>query len=388
MAFSHDLVDKILELEDIDSSSFILDPFLGSGTSLVTAKYRGINSVGIENHEFMYHIAKGKTSWFPPKMLKSIFKEVVEKTRRNWWKFNIKSYPDFVKKCYKEDFLKKLKSLWHYLGDYEDRYKDVFLVLMSSTLRDSLCVKGSLPYVRPKKRRKNPKSPIKAFRDNFEGVVEDLKLFKDRKFGNVETVFGDAKRIDNLVSRKFEFIITSPPYLNNVDYADHNRLELYFFDYANSWGDITEKVRSKLITASTTQVKTSNESEKSLRKKISQKIPSISKVLIQKLKEIRKEKSRRDYGKNYDYMVGTYFLEMKEHFENSLDVLKPEGKYYLVVGDSAPYGVHIRTDVLLARLAEEVGFDSKIFEIRERGGKFSPPQRHDKLLRESMIVLH
>ena len=54
-----------------------------------------------------------------------------------------------------------------------------------------------------------------------------------------------------------DLIVTSPPYLNNYDYADRTRLETYFWGIYESWADITREVRDNLIMAATTQVRMS-----------------------------------------------------------------------------------------------------------------------------------
>lgn len=51
-----------------------------------------------------------------------------------------------------------------------------------------------------------------------------------------------------------DHVFTSPPYLNNFDYSDRTRLELYFWGLAKNWKDITDRVRSKLMTSATTQI--------------------------------------------------------------------------------------------------------------------------------------
>ena len=46
--------------------------------------------------------------------------------------------------------------------------------------------------------------------------------------------------------------MTSPPYLNNFDFAEMARMELYFGRVAESWREITDLVRSKLFARTTT----------------------------------------------------------------------------------------------------------------------------------------
>ena len=70
-------------------------------------------------------------------------------------------------------------------------------------------------------------------------------------------------------------------------------------------------------------------------------------------------------------------------------VLKPKAKAIFVLGDSAPYGVHIPTDRLIGEIGCSVGFDSFSIEVlRKRGDKWkSNPQRHSIPLKESIVIL-
>jgi len=70
-------------------------------------------------------------------------------------------------------------------------------------------------------------------------------------------------------------------------------------------------------------------------------------------------------------------------------VLK-EGSYFiLILGDSAPYGIHVPTEVILGDLGKAIGFsDYDIEVLRGRGDKWKEnPQRHKVALRESILYL-
>ncbi len=62
---------------------------------------------------------------------------------------------------------------------------------------------------------------------------------------------------------------------------------------------------------------------------------------------------------------------------------------FIVIGDSAPYGVHIPTDTLLGEMAVELGFSSYTLKpLRVRGVKWKTLKyRHNKKLRESLLIL-
>src|SRR5690606_2984215 len=93
--------------------------------------------------------------------------------------------------------------------------------------------------------------------------------------------------------------------------------------------------------------------------------------------------------KSYDHLVSGYFNDIFQVLRDVYRVLKPGRRAIFVLGDSAPYGVHIPTDELIGRLGVAVGFSGYALEIlRTRGGKWKDnPQRHTVELRESIVTL-
>ena len=93
--------------------------------------------------------------------------------------------------------------------------------------------------------------------------------------------------------------------------------------------------------------------------------------------------------KSYDLLVTGYFNDIYQIVKDNFRVLKPGTEAYYILGDSAPYGVHIPTDELIGKIGVGLGFKSYDIEIlRARGGKWaSNPQRHSVPLRETIVKL-
>jgi hypothetical protein len=163
---------------------------------------------------------------------------------------------------------------------------------------------------------------------------------------------------------------------------------MYFWGDAKTWGDISEKVRTKLITSATTQI-ARTDPKYNLLDELKETCPNTSDFIqksVDELSELRKVKGGK---KSYDFMVAGYFNDMFQILKDVYRVLKPDTRALFVLGDSAPYGVYIPTDKIIGEIGVKIGFsDYKIEVLRTRGGKWKDnPQRHGVALRESIVTL-
>jgi len=157
---------------------------------------------------------------------------------------------------------------------------------------------------------------------------------------------------------------------------------------ALNWGDITENIRTKLMTSATTQINRSDPKyifSESFKAECSHEHAFLDKA-VNRLSELRLVKGGK---KSYDLMITGYFNDMYRIIKDNFRILRPGCKALYILGDSAPYGVHIPTDELIGRIGVAIGFKHyRIRILRERGGKWEKnPQRHDVDLRESIVTL-
>ncbi|MEM2145991.1 MAG: hypothetical protein QW279_11565, partial [Candidatus Jordarchaeaceae archaeon] len=83
-------------------------------------------------------------------------------------------------------------------------------------------------------------------------------------------------------------------------------------------------------------------------------------------------------------IVKKYFEDLYGAFEGVYKALKNNGRLVIVIGDSLIAGTYIPTDLLLARMCEQIGFNVEDIEIaRDRRSG----QRRDFKLRESIVTL-
>jgi hypothetical protein len=182
-------------------------------------------------------------------------------------------------------------------------------------------------------------------------------------------------------------IITSPPYLNNFDYADATRLEMYFWGIAHSWKEMTEAVRSDMIVATTQQTKRSLTF--SATEKLEHLCPRTASTVQDIAVVLREERAKRPRGKEYDQLVPSYFADLAQVLIRIRTYAAPRAPIALVLGDSAPYGIYVDTPSLLASIGQELGFECVLQKtLRHRGLRWhSNGVRHSIGLAEKLMLL-
>ena len=184
--------------------------------------------------------------------------------------------------------------------------------------------------------------------------------------------------------------ITSPPYLNNLDYGEVSKVHTHFFGTTESWGDITERVRKKLVTGATTHYVESQFSlSKFKRSSFYNQNKSVANGLLKRHIEIKRISADRAGKKSFHILMMLYFQDMYKVLLEIRRVLNQTGKAYLILGDSAPYGIFVPTTKILGKMALNAGFNNyRIHKIRTRGTKWkSLTHRHSMELSENVLVL-
>lgn len=393
--FSWKAVDYVLDMYRTRPGTTVYDPFMGTGTTLVVCKVRGCPSWGVEAHPFVWQVAAAKLHWdYDYARLRKVAEATVERARRLAPLRDSADpipVPELVRKCFSPLNLRRLVWLRDDVeSEVPSEFRGLFLVALACALRRASKAATGWPYIAPKKEIAE-RDGVESFAEQIRMMLDDLSLAAASGTSNAPAypILGDSRNSE-FPEGAFDLAFTSPPYLNNYDYADRTRLETYFLGQARSWREITEKVRSRLIVSATTQINRNDYDPHNLfSDDLREAAPTVYRELGEKvalLSRVRREKGGK---KSYDIMVAQYFNDMTGVFRDCLRCLRKGAPFVLILGDSAPYGVYIPTHEYLGQIALGLGFrDYQIDALRPRGGKWpGNPQRHHVPLSEVVLTI-
>lgn len=386
--FSALWIEKLIEEEKNNGRIRVLDPFCGSGTVLLEAETSNVQSIGIEAHPFISRIAKAKLLWWIDYRKFREYALAILKTARNL-SGEMKSYPSLIERCYTKVSLKRLDTLrraWLKTRDNSTLSELTWLALTTILRTCSSVGTAQWQYVLPNKAKAKVTDPYKAFEEKVHLMSYDMAVRQrsEHKY-KARLYWEDARKCSYVPNDWAQLIVTSPPYANNFDYADSTRLEQSFWGEIVNWGDLQRVSRKYLIRSCTQHIsKIKKETQSIINYPLLEPIRNELEVVCNKLNE---EKEKHGGKKPYHTMIAAYFKDMVDMWQALRKVAAKDATVCFVIGDSAPYGIHVPVERWLGELAISGGFRNYRFEkIRARNVKWKN-RKHRVPLHEGLLWL-
>jgi hypothetical protein len=345
----------------------VLDPFAGSATVLVQAQEEGISSIGVESHPFVAQVARVKTQIVNPEGLTEYFNGVLKRASKI--EPSVDGYSPLIRKCYPDESLQQLDQLKQaWLKCETGPKKDLVWLILASILRQCSPVgTANWQYILPNKSKARISYPLEAFKAKATQVALDCQ--NRRETHEAQLIQGDARNMIGVPDDWATLVITSPPYPNNFDYADATRLEMTFFGDVAGWGDLQDVVRRHLVRSCTQHVSPIVKTTAEIL--ASPELDPIREDIERVVGLLDAERHLHGGKKNYHTMIAAYFLDMAKVWIDLRRVTTADARVCFVIGDSAPYGIHVCVDEWMGKLAIKAGFESYMFtKTRDRNTKW------------------
>ncbi|MBU0586920.1 methyltransferase domain-containing protein [Candidatus Micrarchaeota archaeon] len=349
-AYSPECVHWALDKFKIKKGT-ILDPFCGIGTTLLSSKSAGLSAFGLDASPLAVFVSKTKTANYSKHDLEDIQSvlSLLFQTKippRFRWQFEL--FP--IQKAFPPANLRDILMIREKLLLVEnEKARNLLLLALISVLPMCSFVMKDGGVLRIKKKSVAPAKEM--FKKRAKKMLKEITSSKIND-PEPEVLLGDARAIP-YEAESFDTLITSPPYLNNIDYTKVYGLELSLLEL--DWKAAERTRKQSLRSFITSQSK-------------EEKIPEEAFDFAAKIP-----------------VAGTYFSDMEKVLSETHRVLKPNSSACFIVGNAVIHETHIPVDEILASIGERLGFESEIVVGLERIADVKP--RKIKT-RESAIIFH
>ncbi len=346
----------------------VVDPMAGSGTTIVASRLHGHRALGFDTDPLALLIAKAWSSDIDPDRLRLLATQVLKNAKRRYRSITAgKAYPKqadeetraFVRFWFDPTNRRQLAALSASIASVHDAAAQAVLWCAFSRMiitKDAgVSLAMDVSHSRPHKAYDiAPVTPFVRFPLAVEQILRASHFSEGEKLPKAAIRRGDARKIP-LKARTADLVITSPPYLNAIDYLRGHKLSLVWMGHSVL---TLRDLRSRNIG--------------------SEKFQSPSDDL-QRLKTIQKGiGSFATLPMRSQRMLLQYFHDMEGVFREISRILKRNGKAVVVVGNSTIRGIYIPNSKILAGIARKHGLhlaSARTRELKENRRYLPPPAR-------------
>lgn len=382
--YSLELVKKIIREYNNNPEGTILDPFLGSGSTILAANEMGLRGIGFEVNPFSYNLANAKLKNYTIEFcteFENIIKDITIDKKIPNVEYKLPNL-SISKKVFNSNVEEIMMSIKKYILDL-DIDEDMRSLLMIGWISNIERLSNYRKAGNGLKKRKYVKPRIitdedvyNSLNETYISILSDIKInnakYKSKIYNETSLTFKEKIKKESISG-----IIFSPPYANCFDYVEIYKLELWFGDFVDSYEELKKLRKQSVRSNLNSDLKSYDMGEE-----------TVSNILSQQLDEIKDIKL---WDKRIPGMLKLYYQDMFNIIKNSYEVLEDKGFCAIVVGNSAYGGIIFPTDLILAEYADYIGFKVDKIEVDRyiitSSQQYKTTKNNGKYLRESILCL-
>lgn len=351
-AMLHPLLVNFLIGQYADKESIILDPFCGSGVTLLQASMYGHDSIGLDINPLALAIARAKTTRYDRDLLKLEFKRI-----RNCI---FESHPDDsdvpriknIDYWYRVDVIRDLGRVRFILRDNELTYHDFFMVVFAYICRtQSLTRQGEFKRyrVKGKKLLLSKNEVFAAFLSHANNMVE-VFTSGTQPLASSNPIYANSE--DHFPKHlEYSMVITSPPYGDSRTTVAYGQFSSFGSDWITGLEDIALYI---------------NVDSAGLGKRSPLKDLSRFAIYSEMLEKINERSEKR--AKDVQYFFNGYYSALM----NIVSQLRDNGTVCFVVGNRLVKGITVPLDQITVAFLQDLGVCIDSILVRNIHSKVMP----------------
>jgi hypothetical protein len=372
LSFPPHLVRQYLDHFQLGAGAVVLDPFCGTGTTVVECQKRGIMGVGIEGNPMAHFAATVKTSWqIHPERLWALAEQIAATAYARLADAGLEDSPllaGSVPAIVLRDLPAETSALL--LANSISPlplHKALLLkeLIMAAPAPEQACLRLAFAKALVSSISNlhfGPEVGLGAIKPdaavvgpwlaNVRAIRDDLIALRDQPAPQSQIHRGDARTAGALLApASIDAVITSPPYPNEKDYTRTTRLESVLLDFVGTKAEL-RAMKQGLVRSNTRGVYKADTDDAWIAD-----LPRVH-ALAEQIEQRRIELGKTSgFERLYARVTRLYFGGMAQHLASLRPALRPGARLAYVVGDQASYfRVMIRTGEILAEIAANLGY--------------------------------
>jgi DNA methylase len=392
LSYPPHLVQEYLAKFGITPDQQVLDPFCGTGTTVVECKKRGIASVGIEANPMAHFAGSTKLDWSPdPAGLFDCAQQIasqataliaIEAKLRELPEDNLKI---LLKGSLSPRPMHKVLILREQIEQCDQhQYRNHLWLALAKALVNGISNIYFGPEVTVGKAKEDA-DVVDLWLTGVRAIAADLHELRGSDPCQPQPAIrahihhADSRQVVQVLDPgSIDAVITSPPYPNEKDYTRTTRLESVILRLLKDRTDL-RALKQGLMRSNTRNVYVADRDD--LWVAHHGEIQRIAQEIEDRRIALNKTSG---FERLYARATKLYFGGMAKHLADLRSVLRPGAQLGYVVGDQASYlQVMIRTGELLADIAEGLGYECVDIDLfRTRIATATKQQ-----LREEVVLL-
>jgi len=360
--FIPQIASNLIELFS-EKGETVLDVFVGSGTTLVETKILGRNSIGIDLNPLACLISRVKSRQLREALVDKIIKVLLndirdriyserQNTQKQLYLYSnilqnitIPYFP-FIEQWFQPQVLRELAIITEGVKKIDNSdVKEFAICALSAIIRSVSNAKSGFGNLMIDKEKRVIKNTFEIFENQILKMVEGMKEFNDIAYKkSIAKVYqGDARNISFIKDATIDLIVTHPPYIASVPYAEYQKLSMNCL--RESFPEMFNSAYAE------------NMHPKNLDKNI-----------------IGGRRGRKD-------VVDRFLADMQKVIAEMFRVLKKKRYCCIVIGNPVVFGKEVLLNEILIDMAKECGFSVEEEIIR---GKYKTTM--GKMKREYILI--
>lgn len=370
-SFTAELVYGLIDQWRLTKNDSILDPFCGSGTTILSAKEKGVPAAGYDLSPYAVFVSKVKIANYNLTNLKKAWKVLSGRIGSLMCRTSEGSYPELITKALPGSLLSSFAALDLGIKELEcdPENRDFFRMALLSILQQYSSAVASGGWLKWEQNMSHFSAVPKSLRERVRQMLDDLSQMASSHEDKWKVEVADVRALPNS-DNLYSAVITSPPYPNRHDYTRIFGVELMFgfLDWEQ-----TRRLRHESF-CSHPEARLNRSAPENYN--LPDSLVTPLKVLSQKKIDPRIVRMLRGYFLD----IYLCLMELKRTCRRAANIA-------LVLGNVQYEGVPIPVDEITAEIGQQIGLDlTRIVVTRYRGNSAQQMGKYQRQPSRESIV--